>query len=53
MIQDVSESGMLRWLLEHEGKKCDFTALLTTGVEVQFSATISPAEIGGAVTLAT
>lgn len=49
MIQDVASTGMLRWLLTNEGKKCLFTALLTTGVTVAFTATISPAQIGGAV----
>ena len=49
MIQDVAATGMLRWLLTNEGKKCTFTALLTTGVTVTFTATISPAEIGGPV----
>lgn len=49
MIQDVAASGMLRWLLDNEGKKCVFTALLTTGVTVTFTATITPAEIGGPV----
>lgn len=50
MIQDVAASGMLRWLLTNEGKKCVFTALLTTGVTVTITAVISPATIGGAVT---
>lgn len=50
MIQDVAATGMLRWLLTNEGKKCAFTFLLTTGVTVAITATISPAEIGGAVT---
>lgn len=49
MIQDVATTGLLRWLLTNEGKKCVFTALLTTGVTVTFTATISPAQIGGAV----
>lgn len=49
MIQDVAATGLLRWLLTNEGKKCTFTALLTTGVTVTFTATISPAEIGGPV----
>jgi hypothetical protein len=49
MIQDVAATGLLRWLLTNEGKKATFTALLTTGVTVTFTATISPAEIGGAV----
>lgn len=49
MIQDVAATGMLRWLLTNEGKKATFTALLTTGVTVTFIATISPAQIGGAV----
>ena len=49
MIQDVASTGMLRWLLTNEGKKCLFTALLTTGVTVEFTATLSPAQIGGAV----
>lgn len=49
MIQDVASSGMLRWLLTNEGKKCAFTALLTTGVTVAITATISPAQIGGPV----
>ncbi len=49
MIQDVASSGMLRWLLANEGKKCAFTALLTTGVTVAITATLSPAEIGGPV----
>ncbi|MFT3832878.1 MAG: hypothetical protein QM711_06095 [Micropruina sp.] len=49
MIQDVATTGLLRWLLTNEGKKATFTALLTTGVTVTFTATISPAEIGGAV----
>ncbi|MFT4296528.1 MAG: hypothetical protein QM582_14060 [Micropruina sp.] len=49
MIQDVAASGMLRWLLDNEGKKADFTALLTTGVTVEITATISPAVIGGPV----
>lgn len=48
MIQDVAASGMLRWLLANEGKKATFTALLTTGVTATFTATLSPAEIGGA-----
>lgn len=47
MIQDVAASGMLRWLLTNEGKTCVFTCLLITGVTVTFTATISPAEIGG------
>ncbi len=50
MIQDVAAAGMLRWLLANEGKKCTFTCLLTTGVTVTFTATLSPAEIGGAPT---
>ena len=50
MIQDVAASGMLRWLLANEGKRCVFTALLTTGVTVAITAVLSPAEIGGAVT---
>jgi hypothetical protein len=50
MIQDVAASGMLRWLLANEGKKCAFTFLLTTGVTATITATISPAQIGGAVT---
>lgn len=50
MIQDVDASGMLRWLLTNEGKKCAFTALLVTGVTVAITAVVSPAEIGGAVT---
>lgn len=49
MIQDVATTGMLRWLLTNEGKKCIFTALLTTGVTATITATISPAQIGGAV----
>ena len=49
MIQDVAATGMLRWLLANEGKKADFVAELVDGVEVAFTATISPAEIGGAV----
>jgi len=49
MIQDVAATGMLRWLLTNEGKKATFTALLTTGVTVVITATISPAQIGGAV----
>lgn len=49
MIQDVAATGMLRWLLTNEGKKCTFTALLTTGVTATFTATISPATIGGPV----
>ena len=49
MIQDVATTGLLRWLLTNEGKKCVFTALLTTGVTVTFTAPISPATIGGAV----
>lgn len=49
MIQDVAATGMLRWLLTNEGKKAVFTALLTTGVTVTITATISPAEIGGPV----
>lgn len=48
MIQDIAASGMLRWLLANEGKKCDFVAELVEGEEVNFTATISPAEIGGA-----
>ena len=50
MIQDVAASGMLRWLLANEGRKCVFTSLLTTGVTVTITAVISPAQIGGAVT---
>ena len=50
LIQDVATSGLLRWLLTNEGKKCTFTALLVTGVTVTFTATLSPAEIGGPVT---
>lgn len=50
MIQDVAASGLLRWLLTNEGKKATFTALMTTGVTATVTATISPAEIGGAVT---
>lgn len=50
MIQDVATTGMLRWLLANEGKKCVFTALLTTGVTTTITAVISPAQIGGAVT---
>lgn len=50
LIQDVAATGMLRWLLTNEGKKCTFTALLTTAVTVTIVATISPAQIGGAVT---
>lgn len=50
MIQDVSANGMLRWLLQHEGKKAEFTALLTTGVTAVITAVITPATIGGAVT---
>lgn len=49
MIQDVAASGMLRWLLANEGKKAAFTALLTTGVTATFTATLSPATIGGPV----
>lgn len=49
MIQDVATSGMLRWLLTNEGKKCVFTFLLTTGVTVAITATLSPAQIGGPV----
>lgn len=49
MIQDVAATGLLRWLLLNEGKKATFTALLTTGVTVTFTATLSPAEIGGPV----
>ena len=49
MIQDVAATGMLRWLLANEGKKADFVAGLVDGVTVAFTATISPAEIGGAV----
>lgn len=48
MIQDVAATGMLRWLLTNEGKKCTFTMLLVTGVTVTAIATISPAQIGGA-----
>ncbi|MBK8445408.1 MAG: hypothetical protein IPL41_01415 [Micropruina sp.] len=50
MIQDISVTGMLRWLLTNEGKKCTFTAVLVIGVTVTFTATLSPATIGGAVT---
>lgn len=49
MIQDVSATGMLRWLLTNEGKKATFVALLTTGVTATIAAMISPAQIGGAV----
>lgn len=49
MIQDVASSGLLRWLLQHEGKKCTLTALLTTGVTATIVVTLSPAEIGGPV----
>lgn len=48
-IQDVAAGGMLRWLLANEGKKCAFTFLLTTGVTVAITATLSPAQIGGPV----
>lgn len=50
MIQDIATTGMLRWLLTNEGKKCTFTFLLLTGVTVTVTATISPAQIGGAPT---
>ncbi len=49
MIQDVAVTGLLRWLLNNEGKKCTFTLLATTGVTITFVATLSPAEIGGPV----
>lgn len=49
MIQDVATSGMVRWLLTNEGKTCVFTCLLTTGVTVTITATLSPAQIGGPV----
>ncbi len=49
MIQDVATTGMLRWLLTNEGKKCVFTMLLTTGVTATITAVISPAQIGGPV----
>lgn len=48
MIQDIAATGMLRWLLANKGKKCTFTCLLVTGVTATFTATLSPAEIGGA-----
>ena len=48
MIQDIATTGMLRWLLTNEGKKATFTCVLVTGVTVTFTATISPAQIGGA-----
>lgn len=47
-IQDLAATGMLRWLLNNEGKKAVFTILLITGVTVTITATISPAQIGGA-----
>ena len=49
MIQDVATTGLVRWLLTNEGKKCLLTALLTTGVTVTITVTLSPAQIGGAV----
>lgn len=49
MIQDVASSGLLRWLLTNEGKKCTLTALLTTGVTATITVTLSPGEIGGPV----
>ena len=49
LIQDVAEGGVLRWLLEHEGKKCVFTCVLLTGVTATITATLSPAQIGGPV----
>ena len=47
-IQDLAATGMLRWLLNNEGKKAVFTIVLITGVTVTITATISPAQIGGA-----
>ena len=49
MLQDVDTTGLVRWLLTNEGKKCVLTALLTTGVTVTITVTLSPAQIGGAV----
>ncbi len=49
LIQDVDTTGLVRWLLVNEGKKCVLTALLTTGVTVTITVTLSPAQIGGAV----
>lgn len=49
MIQDVATTGLVRWLLTNEGKKCTFTLLAITGVTITFVATLSPAEIGGPV----
>lgn len=47
MIQDVDTTGLVRWLLANEGKKAVFTLLATTGVTVTFTATLTPATIGG------
>ena len=49
MIQDVDNTGLVRWLITNEGKKCVLTALLTTGVTATITVTLSPAQIGGPV----
>lgn len=49
IIQDLADSGLLRYLMEHEGEKAEVEATLATGADLlTFTVTLSPSTIGGA-----
>lgn len=49
LIQDLADTGLLRYLMTHEGEKALVEATLATGAdELSFTVTLSPSTIGGA-----
>lgn len=50
LVQDLSDNGFLRWLLQHEGEKADVEITFATGADLlSITVTLSPSTIGGAV----
>lgn len=48
LVQDLDSSGLLRYLLTHEGEKADVVATLADGADdLNITVTLSPATIGG------
>lgn len=49
LIQDLASTGLLRYLLEHEGEKATIEAALASGSDtLSIEVTLTPATIGGA-----
>lgn len=50
LIQDLDDSGFLRWLLEEEGSKAEVVVTFASGADpCTFVVTLTPSTLGGAV----